>query len=54
MDGRDAITPFTLHAGPGQLPECLLCESKPVPGLFPGSIPGLGPINIARFSPSSV
>ncbi len=46
-----SMTPFTLHAGPGKLPECLLCERKHVSGLIPGSIPGWGPSNIAEFSP---
>ncbi len=45
--------PFTLHVGPGKLPECLLCERKHVPGLIPGLIPGWGPSNIAGFSPGT-
>ncbi len=39
--------PFTLHVGPGKLPECLLCERKHVPGLIPGwdlvTLPGSVP-----------
>ncbi len=46
-------TPFTLHVGTGELPECLLCEHKHVPGLIPGSIPGWGPSNISGFSPGT-
>ncbi len=53
VDGRDAITHTARWSRKiTRVPSvwkqtCLL-------GLFPGSIPGLGPINIARFSPSSV
>ncbi len=47
------IAPFTLHVGPGKLPECLLCERKHVPGLIPGLIPGWGPSNIVGFSPGT-
>ncbi len=42
---KDYIAPFTLHVGPGKLPECLLCERKHVPGLIPGLIKITGSVN---------
>lgn len=45
--------PFTQRVVPKKLPECLLCESKHIPGLISGSILVWGPNNTAGISPGT-